>query len=164
MPGNQLSALFSLDAAAQEIIWVAGPVVAVFVSAQFGTTAGLCLAAIIMLAGGAWFISSPALGQVKVPKSRASLGAVLRRPTVIITTVIGFFFVASFASLEAGVVRAFAPVGSGDSHGSMESGIVLALFAAGSLVGGLLVGHRAVRPWSLLIRILIVLAGTAACL
>jgi len=46
----------------------------------------------------------------------------------------------------------------------MESGIVLALFAGGSLVGGLLFGHRELRPWSLLLRICIVLAGTLAAL
>lgn len=164
VPGNQISALFSLDAAAQELIWVLGPVVAVFVSAQFGTSIGLCVAASFMLLGGAWFISSPALGRVKIPKSKSSLGAVLRRPTVIITTIVGFFFVASFAAIEAGIVRAFAPADPTQSHGSIESGFVLAMFAAGSLVGGLLIGHRAVRPSSLLIRILIVLFGMVLCL
>lgn len=163
VPGNQISPLFSLDAAAQEIIWVLGPVVAVFLTSQFGTPAGLCVAAAFMLAGGAWFISSPKLGEVRIPKSRKSLGAVLRRPTVVIATVVGFFFVASFAAIEAGIVRAFAPA-EGGGHGSIESGIVLALFAAGSLVGGLLVGHRPVRPWSLALRIAVVLIGTVACL
>lgn len=164
VPGNQISALFSLDAAAQELIWVLGPVVAVFVSAQFGTVAGLCVAAGFMLVGGAWFILSPAVGRVTIPKSRKSLGAVLRRPTVIITTIVGFFFVASFAAIEAGIVRAFAPADPEAAHGSLESGIILAMFAAGSLVGGLMVGHRQIRPASLLIRVLIVLAGITACL
>lgn len=164
VPGNQISALFSLDAAAQEIVWVLGPVVAVLVSSVFGTHIGLCVAAGFLLIGGAWFITSPPVGKFKIPKSKASLGAVLRRPTVVITTIVGFFFVASFAALEAGVVRAFAPIDQQASHGSIESGFVLAMFAAGSLVGGLIVGHRSVRPWSLLVRILIVLAGTAACL
>ncbi|UOR00449.1 MFS transporter [Leucobacter allii] len=162
VPSNQLSALFSLDAAAQEIIWVLGPVVAVFVSSQFGTTAGLCVAAGFMLFGGAWFILSPAVGQVVLPPSRRGFGAVLRYPTVVILTIIGFFFVASFAAIEAGIVAAFS---GGDAHGSsMESGVVLALFAGGSLVGGLLFGHREMRPWSILLRIGIVLAGTLACL
>lgn len=168
VPAPQLSALFSLDAAAQEIIWVLGPVVAVFVSSQFGTAAGLCVGAAFMLAGGAWFIMSPALGRVHLPPSKRGFGAVLRYPTVIISTVIGFFFVASFASIEAGIVAAFshgdAHGGSGTGHGSIESGIVLAIFAGGSLVGGLLVGHRELRPWSPLLRIGLVLAGTAACL
>ncbi|MCW2288228.1 MFS transporter [Leucobacter luti] len=164
VPSKQLSALFSLDAAAQELIWVLGPVVAVFVTTQFGTTVGLTVAAGFMLLGGAWFILSPAVGQVKLPPSRRGFGAVLRHPTVVISTVVGFFFVASFAAIEAGIVAAFAGNAGGNGHGSMESGIVLALFAGGSLVGGLLIGHREMRPSSLLIRVLVVLAGTAACL
>ena len=163
VPGNQLSALFSLDAAAQELIWVLGPVVAVFVSSQFGTTVGLLVAAGFMVLGGAWFIMSPALGSLKLPPARRGFGAVLRYPTVVISTVVGFFFVASFAALETGIVAAFRSP-SGDDHGSIESGIVLALFAGGSLVGGLLIGHRDMRPWSLPLRMTIVLAGTLACL
>ncbi len=162
VPGSQLSGLFSLDAAAQELIWVLGPVVAVFVTSQFGTSTGLYVAAGFMVLGGAWFILSPAVGQVKLLPSKRGFGAVLRHPTVVISTIVGFFFVASFAAIEAGVVAAFA--GPGGGHGSMESGVVLALFAAGSLVGGLLIGHREMRPSSLLLRILIVLAGTLACL
>ena len=166
VPGSQLSALFSLDAAAQEIIWVLGPVVAVFVSSQFGTATGLCVAAGFMVLGGAWFIASPAVSKVKIPPSRRSLGAVLRYPTVVISTVVGFFFVAAFSAIEAGIVSAFSGGGEDghSGHGSMESGIVLAVFAGGSLVGGLIFGHREIRPWSLLVRILIVLGGTLACL
>ncbi|MBL3700963.1 MFS transporter [Leucobacter luti] len=164
VPGKQLSALFSLDAAAQELIWVLGPVVAVFVTSQFGTTAGLFVAASFMILGGAWFILSPAIGKVQLPPSKRGFGAVLRHPTVVISTVVGFFFVASFAAIEAGIVAAFAGSAGGSGHGSMESGIVLALFAGGSLVGGLLIGHRELSPWSLLLRILVVLAGTLACL
>ncbi|GAA1327961.1 MFS transporter [Leucobacter albus] len=163
VPGKQISALFSLDAAAQELIWVLGPVIAVFIAAQFGTAVGLTVAAAFMLGGGAWFILSRPVGVVKIPPSKASLGAVLKRPTVIIATVIGFFFVASFAAIEAGIVRAFAPEGGG-GHSSIESGIVLAVFAGGSLVGGLIIGHRALRPWSLALRIGVVLVGTLACL
>lgn len=164
VPPKQLSPLFSLDAAAQELIWVLGPVLAVFVTSQFGTSAGLCVAAGFMLFGGAWFISSPSIGRVRLRPSKHGLGAVLRYPTVIISTVVGFFFVASFAALEAGIVAAFSGHGGGGGHGSMESGIVLAVFAGGSLVGGLLFGHRELGRWSMLGRICIVLVGTLLCL
>ncbi|WP_024355336.1 MFS transporter [Leucobacter chironomi] len=164
VPSKQLSALFSLDASAQEIIWVLGPVVAVFVSSQFGTTVGLCVAAGFMLLGGAWFIMSPAVGEVKLKQSKHRFGAVLRYPTVVIATAVGLFFVASMSAVEAGVVAAFAQDGHGGGHGSIESGIVLALFAGGSLVGGLLIGHREMRPWSLALRIGIVLLGVAGAL
>ena len=157
VPGNQLSALFSLDASAQEIIWVLGPVVAVFVSAQFSTVVGLLVAAAFMFGGGIWFILSPEAGKVRIPRARRGFGAVLLRPAVIIGTVTSFLFVASFAAIEAGIVAAF-------GHGSFQSGVVLAVFAGGSLVGGLLIGHREMRPWSPLLRVLVVLAGTALCL
>lgn len=165
VPGTQLAGLFSLDAAAQELIWVAGPVVAVFVTSQFGTAIGLSTAAAFMVLGGAWFILSPELSRLSLPRARGNLGAVLGRPTVVISTVIGFFFVAAFAAIEAGIVAAFSS-GHGGGHGesSMEAGLVLAVFAAGSLVGGLVLGHRTMRPWSILLRVLIVVVGTALCL
>ena len=44
------------------------------------------------------------------------------------------------------------------------AGIVLAIFSAGSIVGGLMIGGRQVTPWSLFWRILIVAGGTLLCL
>lgn len=155
--GNQISGLFSLDASAQELIWIIGPVAAVFVSAQFGTVWGLLLAAVFMAGGGLWFILSPELGSVRIPPSRGHLGAVMKRPTVISATVVGFFFVASFAALEVGVVGTF-------GHGALEPGIILAIFSVGSIIGGLVLGHREVTPWSMTFRSLIVLIGSALCL
>lgn len=163
VPGKQLSALFSLDAAAQELIWVLGPVIAVFITSQFGTAAGLLASAGVLVLGGAWFIFTPAVGAIKIPLSRRRFGAVLRYPTVIISTLVGFLFVAAFAAVEAGVVAVFTPPGEG-GHGSIESGIVLALFAGGSLVGGLLFGHRTLRPWSLALRVSIILVGVSGTL
>ena len=157
VPGGQLSALFSLDAAAQEVIWVLGPVIAVFVSAQFSTTVGLIVAATFMLGGGVWFTMGREVGAVLIPRARRGFGAVLGRPAVIIGTVTSFLFIASFAAIEAGIVAAF-------GQGSFLSGLVLAVFAGGSFVGGLIIGHRAMRPWSPLLRTLVVLAGTALCL
>ncbi|MDI6022086.1 MFS transporter [Leucobacter sp. UT-8R-CII-1-4] len=157
VPGNQISALFSLDASAQEIIWIIGPVAAVFISTQVSTVWGLLIAAAFLIGGGIWFISSPQLGTVQIPPARQRFGAILARPTVLASSIIGFFFVASFASLEAGVVGAF-------GHGGIESGFILAVFSIGSIIGGLLFGHRDVSPWSMVLRATIVMVGTAICL
>lgn len=157
VPRNQVSALFSLDASAQEIIWIFGPVVAVFVSVQVSTVAGLLVAFAFLFGGGLWFLLSPEVRDIVLPPTRRKFGAVMTRPMVIVSLVIGFFFVASFAAVEAGVVAAF-------EHSGTESGIILAVFSVGSIIGGLLIGHRSLTPWSMVWRSLIVLIGTAMCL
>ncbi|HET8779007.1 MAG TPA: MFS transporter [Agromyces sp.] len=151
---RQLTPLFSLDASAQEIIWVVGPVVTTFVSTQIGTVWGILLAAAMMVGGGIWFISSPELGRVRIPRSRRRLGAVLLRPAVMLATIVGFLLIGAAAAIEAGVVAVF-------GHDGAEAGIVLAIFAVGSLAGGLFLGHVPIGPWSTARRMFIVLVGTA---
>ncbi|MFE6967272.1 MFS transporter [Agromyces sp. NPDC057679] len=151
---RQLTPLFSLDASAQEIIWVVGPVVTTFVSTQIGTIWGILLAAAIMVVGGAWFISSPELGRVRIPRSKRKLGVVLTRPPVLLATVVGFLLIGACAAIEAGVVAVF-------GHDGAEAGIVLAIFSVGSLAGGLFLGHVPIGPWSTARRMFIVFAGTA---
>jgi MFS family permease len=149
---TQLSPLFSLDASAQEIIWVLGPVVATLVSIQVSSVAGILVAAAFMIGGGVWFIVLPELGRVRIPRSRRKLGVVLKRPAVLLSTVVGFMLVAAAAAVEAAVVASF-------GHGSADSGWVLAVFAVGSLVGGLALGHLPIGPWALASRMLIVTIG-----
>jgi len=139
---KQLTPLFSLDASAQEIIWVAGPVITTFVGLQISTTLAIVIAAGFLVVGGTWFILSPEVGQVRIPRSKRRLGVVLSKPAVLLSTITGFLLVAACAAVEVGVVAVF-------GHGGPEAGVVLAVFALGSLVGGLALGHRPISPWAL---------------
>ncbi|MFD1714424.1 MFS transporter [Amnibacterium flavum] len=152
---RQLTPLFSLDASAQELIWVGGPVLVTFVATQIGTVWGILLSVAMLLGGGIWFISSPELGRVRIPRSKRRFGVVLTRPTVLLGTIVGFLLVGSCAAIEAGVVSTF-----GD-HGP-EAGIILAIWSIGSLVGGLAFGHTPISPWALARRMAIVTVGLAA--
>lgn len=149
---RQLTPLFSLDASAQEIIWIAGPVAITFVSTQIGTVEGILMSVAIMLAGGFWFISSPEVGRVRIPRSKRRFGTVLARPPVLLATVVGFLLIGSCSAVEAGVVATF-----GD--GSPLAGIVLAIWSLGSLVGGLAFGHIPIGPWATARRMFIVFVG-----
>lgn len=151
---RQLTPLFSLDASAQEIIWVLGPVIATFVAIQVSSVAGILLAAMFLIGGGVWFVALPEVGRVRIPRSRRKLGVVLKKPEVLLSTVVGFMLVAACASVEAGVVATF-------GHGSADSGWVLGIFAVGSLIGGLALGHAPIGPWALATRMLIVTIGLA---
>lgn len=150
---RQLTPLFSLDASAQEVIWVVGPVLTTFVAIQISTALAILVALVFLIGGGLWFISSPELGRVRIPRSRRSLGTVLKKPAVLLATTTGFLLVGACAAVEAGVVSAFG--------GSGSPGVVLALFAVGSLVGGLAFGHLPIGPWALTRRLLVMFVGMA---
>ena len=152
--GRQLTPLFSLDASAQEIIWIAGPVVVTFVGTQVSTVAGVLLSVVFLVGGGIWFVLSPEVGRVRIPRSKRRFGSVLARPPVLIATIVGFLVVGSCAAIEAGVVATFGQEGA-------ESGIVLAIWAVSSLVGGLAFGNIPIGPWALARRVLVIFIGAA---
>ncbi len=149
---TQLTPLFSLDASAQEMIWVVGPVITTFVAIQISTVLAILLAVAFLVGGGSWFISSPEVGQVRIPRSKHRLGAVLTKPAVLLSTVTGFLLVGACAAVEAGVVSTF-------RNDSSEAGIVLAVFAVGSLIGGLALGHLPIGPWAMAGRMFVVFLG-----
>ncbi|MEO8263000.1 MAG: MFS transporter [Pseudolysinimonas sp.] len=150
--GRQLTPLFSLDASAQEIIWIAGPVVVTFVGTQVSTVAGVLLSVVFLVGGGAWFVLSPEVGRVRIPRSKRPFGSVMTRPPVLIATIVGFLVVGSCAAIEVGVVASF-------GEGSAESGFVLAIWAISSLVGGLAFGHIPISPWALARRVFVIFIG-----
>lgn len=151
---KQLTPLFSLDASLQEIIWIIAPVVITLVATQIGTVPALLLIVVILLAGGAWFVLSPEVGRVRIPRSRRSIGKVLTKTPVLLATVVGFLLIGACSAVEAGVVATF-------DHGGLEAGIVLALFSVGSLAGGLAFGHIPIGPWAMARRLAIVTVGLA---
>ncbi|MCA1942274.1 MAG: MFS transporter [Yonghaparkia sp.] len=150
--GRQLTPLFSLDASAQEIIWVTGPFITVVLATQFSPVAALSVAGAFMVGGGIWFIASPEVGKVRIPPSRRKLGMVLRNRAVLLSTAGGFLLIGSAASIEVGVVAVF-------GEGGTEAGILFGLWAIASLVGGLSMGHLPIGPWAMANRFAIVVVG-----
>ncbi|MGW8481663.1 MFS transporter [Microbacterium sp. NPDC055903] len=149
---SQLTPLFALDASLQEIIWILAPVVITLVSTQVGTTEGLLLVAIMLVVGCGWFILSPEVGRVRIPRSRHGFGRVVLKSPVALATVIGFLLIGACSAVEVGVVATF-------EHGSLEAGLVLAVFSVGSLVGGLSFGHIPIGPWAMARRLVLVTVG-----
>ena len=94
---------------------------------------------------------------MRIPRSKRRFGTVLRRPPVMLATIVGFLLVGACAAIEAGVVAVF-------GHGGAEAGIVLAIFSIGSIAGGLSFGHIAIGPWASARRMFIVFVGTAAAM
>lgn len=154
---SRLSRLFSLDASAQELIWVSGPVAITLLAGQLSSTVGLLVCVAFLVGGGAWFISAPELGRLELEASRQRFGVVLLRPPVMLVTLVGLLLIGACAAIEASVVARF-------GEGGYQAGLVLAVFSAASLAGGLAFGHLPMRRWSLALRMTIVAAGMGLAL
>lgn len=152
-----LAPLFSFDAALQEIIWVFGPVLLVGLVAGLGTGPTLLVTIGIQAAGAALFIASPEVRRLRIPPTTRKLGRVLGKAPVLLSVVVSAMFIGGFSAVEAGVVATF-------GEGALEAGVVLAVSAVGSLLGGFALGQKAITPWSVAIRLAIVLAGMALAL
>lgn len=141
-PKPLLPQLYSLDAAAQEIIWVVGPLVATLVAAQFGNMAMLLTIAFIQVFGSIWLLLNKSVANAKIPLSKTAVGRVLKNPAVTASTFLGLLFVGSFAGVEVGAVALF---------DKTTAGLMFAVFSVGSLLGGFLlaprVKSRLALPW-----------------
>jgi MFS family permease len=149
-PKKLMPALYSLDATAQEIIWVLGPLVATLVAASFGHVAMLVTVAGIQVAGTLWFLVNKSVAKAVIPKNTAALGKALRNPKVLAVTVLGLLFVGSFAGVEVGSVALF---------DKATAGIMFALFSLGSIFGGFLIAPRVKGKNALAFFLSITLAG-----
>ena len=151
---KQLTPLFSLDASAQEIIWIAGPVVTTFIATQISTTWAIVVAGVFLIGGGMWFLSCRELGTVTIPPSRNKMGVVLKKPPVLLATVVGFLLIGAAAAVEVAVVSVF-------GHEGAQAGIILSIWAIGSIIGGLALGGVPIGPSALATRMAVVFVGIA---
>ncbi|MEY3889303.1 MAG: hypothetical protein RI931_425 [Actinomycetota bacterium] len=137
---KHLNAVYSLDATAQELIWVVGPVMAALLAASNGTGFVVILMAIIQVFGALWFVSNKEISTLKIPKASGKMGKVLKNKVVLSNAIIGLLMVGSFSGIEVGAVAVL---------DKLSAGIVLAALSVGSILGGLLLGNRAKTRWAL---------------
>ena len=149
---RQLTPLFSLDASAQEIIWVMGPVITTFLAIQIAPPVAISVAGLFLLGGGVWFLACPEVGSVRIPPSKRRLGSVMKNGAVLLSTIVGFLLIGSAAAVEVAVVSVFGDEGA-------EAGILLSMWAIASLIGGLALGGVQIGPWAMTTRMVIVAVG-----
>jgi MFS family permease len=149
-PKKLLDRLYSLDATAQEILWVLGPVLATLIAANVGNIQMMYTVIAIQLLGSALFLSNHEVGTMKLTVSKSRVGGILKNPTVSTVTILGLLLVGSFAGIEVGAVAIFEKT---------TAGLLLAVFSLGSLIGGFTIGARPKKRWSLVLYLLIVLVG-----
>ncbi|MEX3645541.1 MFS transporter [Mycolicibacterium porcinum] len=154
VPRDGVRALFAFDTTAQELIWVAGPVATTFLASALSTAMPLVASAVVTVVGTGWFLLGARNLRPPTSKGASAFGRVIANRTVILAMATSLALVASFMALEVGIVAAFGRTG-------VTAGLAIAVASVGSLLGGLVFGHRRFGLAGLVAALGIVAAGTA---
>ena len=149
------SSIFALDATSQELIWIIGPVLATFAAAQVSTVFALLLMAAIQAVGIVLFLSDKNVRKTEIEKTEKRIGHVMKSRQILVLVLLGSVLVASFAGMEIPTVALI---------DKSISGLVVAFFSIGSIIGGLTLGHRNHSKWTPAILFAMMLVGYFAAL
>src|SRR6478752_4915158 len=135
---HRMHTAYSLESALDELVFIVGPVAATLLATGVEPSAGLVVPLVAMLVGGYWFCALKATEPPVAPKDQPRpRGSVLRTPAMLVLVLVFVAMGSIFGANDVSTV-AFA-----DEAGHKNlAGPVLAVFAAGSLVSGLLYGTR----------------------
>lgn len=151
VPRKQLTSLFSLDATAQEMIWVVGPLLATILAAQVSTSFAVLVMAALQVFGAMMFLANREIKTIVIPKSTKKMGGVLKSKVVIVNIILGMLLVGSFSGVEVGSVAIL--------DNKALAGAVIAALSLGSIFGGVFLGPRARTRWALSKYLVIILIG-----
>lgn len=139
-----LDTAFALEAVNDEVVFIVGPVLTTLLASAVHPAAGLATAAAAAVLGGWWLASQRGTEpRVRAPAARAALAATRApMPWAQLSALLGCAVLLGvlFGGSEVATV-AFADAASQPALG----GVLLALWAAGSLVSGLVAGTVAVH-------------------
>jgi MFS family permease len=133
--GRALQTAFALEAVGDEVVFIVGPVLVTTLATQFSPYAALAAAGVLGLAGGIWLASLRASDPPGRGKSDGAEQAPLPWLSLMLLSLIGLGLGATLGGVEV-VTIAFTT-----EKGQAElSGVVLAVWAFGSLLAGLWYG------------------------
>lgn len=136
-PGAQRTRALSLDAVADEIVFIAGPVIAATLATTYSPSLSLLAAAAAVLAGTLGLTTSRASGRLRgEQRGRGYAKPALWHPGFarVLATLLG-------VGCLLGTIEIAAPALAAARHATGASGWLLAALSAGSAVGGLIYGH-----------------------
>jgi MFS family permease len=135
----QLGSAFAWESVVDEIAFIVGPLLATFLALRFGAWAAIVASAGLIMIAAIWLSLLSATQPPRQPKIEAVNRQRILGPVMLVMVVAMVLMGGVFGSFEVSTV-AFAQ--GSDQSGAM--GLVLALFAAGSLLSGLTFG--AIKP------------------
>jgi Major Facilitator Superfamily len=142
-PGDQRTRALSLDATADEVVFIVGPVIAASLSTALSPSSALLAATIALLIGTLGLTTSQVSGKLRGRANEPTAAAgprPLRRPGFarVLVVLFGVGFV-------VGTIEVVAPAVAVGDHHRGASGWLLAAMSLGSALGGVAYGHASWR-------------------
>ncbi|MCS4485088.1 MFS transporter [Gleimia sp. 6138-11-ORH1] len=137
----QMHTAYAMESTIDEFVYVVGPVLATLLTTSIHPAAGLVLAITFTLTGGAWLLSQKAteppanVKQISGPQTQ-----IILHPLILSLGLVYLCAGTVFGSIDVAVVAFTDELGN-----KTMAGVLLGIFAAGSMVAGLLYGSRTWR-------------------
>lgn len=128
--------VYGLEASAQEVVFIGGPALVALLAAVAGRSSAVVVTGLAGLVGAIAYVSAPPLGGRR-PHRQATRTPVLFATGMLRYVGVGVFITAGLSMIDLATVG-FA----GGRSASTASGVLLAVWSAGSMVGGLAFGAR----------------------
>jgi predicted MFS family arabinose efflux permease len=141
-PGPQLKAAFSLDAGAQEIIFILGPLLTVVGIAVFGPVGNLLFAGGLGLVGALAFVLNPAPRAASFPRRGRLIARTAVRSPILIPAVARVAVFTFGIGVPVGALTIVATASEAARSVTGFAGWILAVNAVGALIGATVVGVR----------------------
>ncbi|WP_230453847.1 MFS transporter [Tropheryma whipplei] len=154
VPLRLRSALFSVDTLLQELIWVVGPIFVTSVAVSLSPEVSMIFLGVVLLFSSIWLAFCKEIKNLKIPPARNVFGKVLKKPVVSAITVVSILFMGSCTAIELAVVATFRGGEGGHTSVAHLTGVVIAIWSLGSMLGGLAFGHKPIGRWSIPLRML----------
>ncbi|WP_344130469.1 MFS transporter [Saccharopolyspora halophila] len=132
-----VSAAYALDAALQEVIFVAGPLLVVAFVSALGTSGAVVVTGVLAAIGTLGFLAAPPTRSWRAERRAADWLGPLRSSTLRYV-LLAFVFVGG----TIGMLNILAVAYAEARHSAALSGIILGANAFGALIGGLVYGAR----------------------
>jgi predicted MFS family arabinose efflux permease len=139
VPADRLDAAYTLDSTLQELIWIAGPLLLAGLLLAGNPRIPLLACAALTLGGTLGYLASPQVATGDRPAARPAASP-LRSPALHALLVASAGY-----GLAAGMLNVSLVAFAGRHGGVAWAGVLVALWGAGSLAGGLAYGSRAWR-------------------
>jgi MFS family permease len=157
---DRAQVLYGLEATAQELVFIVGPAGVALVAGLANAKVALVLSGVLGLGGVIGFVTAPVFGHgQRAGRGQRQRQRGLWRSRVGAYAVVGVCLTVGFSMTEIATV-AFV----GGQHATTASGVVLAVWSAGSMAGGLVFGAGAASVTDRTLSISVAIAGVGLVL